>query len=926
MAQPASLHGDGWEVRYRGARGIELRVLGASIGRASSVQLAAPDWSRGYYSSTGSGAQVSATNNTLVLRHPLAPEQGELTETLRLVDPSTLEWSLQVRWTRDAPAIVEWCIGIWNAALLVGSALRGDGTLATDRLQPTPITREDDRLFEGRVLTFETRLGTIALRAENATPFAVLDGRGNPKRGWGAEGPALWLGTLGMPVPRGELITLRYRIEIQPKPLPQTGQTLEQTIPTEPVSDRWLPLPREPVLVPPPKIIWRSEGMPFVLPAAKRVLVHIENEEYRPAADALARELTRYGLEAHVVSGEWQAARGVFIGGSRELQRHFPVPDRPGAYMLQVEPERVRIVGRFAEGVFHGVQTLIQLLQPATNQLQVAPLTIIDYPDLLWRGVHLFGGTQIEFHQRLIGNLIGNLKFNRLVVECGYSQWEAIKPAWVEFSVPKANLRQIVALAQANQLEPIPLLPSLGHMSWVFRNQANIELAEDPETPWAICPRREASRQLLRKLFDEILSSGHPTGGEGKISDAMLAIFPRRAFHVGLDEVTLRGRFPYSPECRGASVAELFSEHFRWLVNELQARGVQQVMLWSDMLLAPGEAHDGAANAADAASARFTREQVLKAIADAPKPAPELLLCDWHYTPTEPDNYRSLDLLRRAGFPHLIATTWYNPQNIYTFAQAARQRRIDGLLQSTWAGYSITEQTLRDAPEQFLAYVLAAIYAWNGDAPPPERLPFDIEAFFHERYHREPVPLQAQAGFLVDLRSAYNLRLSEIDANAFQELPGGRVRLEGHLFLLADTPDQPNALMLFSPLAPGDLTRYPREVVIPLSRPVHTLYFVHATGWQAERNEEVARYVLEYADGTRVELPLLYGVHVRAWNDPNPAIESPPIWSRLTNGQRVRLRLLRWQNPHPEKPLRTLRLQAVHPAAGYMLMGMSGGP
>ncbi|MCS7066968.1 MAG: hypothetical protein NZL85_11945, partial [Fimbriimonadales bacterium] len=376
--------------------------------------------------------------------------------------------------------------------------------------------------------------------------------------------------------------------------------------------------------------------------------------------------------------------------------------------------------------------------------------------------------------------------------------------------------------------------------------------------------------------------------------------------------------------CRGASVAELFSEHFRWLVSELQARGVQQIMLWSDMLLAPGEAHDGAANAADAESARFTREQVLKAVADVPKPAPELLLCDWHYTPTEPENYRSLDGLRRAGFSRLIATTWYNPQNIYTFARAARQRRIDGLLQSTWAGYSITEQTLRGAPEQFLAYVLAATYAWHNDAPPPEQLPFDIEAFFHERYWREPMPLQAQAGFLIDLRSAYNLRLDEIDVDAFRELPVGRARLERHLFQLADSPGQPSALMLFSPLAPSELTRYPREVVLTLGGRVQALYFLHATGWQVERGEEVARYVLEYADGSRAELSLLYGIHVRAWNDPNPAIESPPVWSRLVGTQRVRLRLLRWQNPHPDKPLRALRLQATQSAAGYMLLGISG--
>ncbi len=941
MAQPPSLQGEGWELRYRGGRGFELRIAGATVGRTSSVQIAAPDWSRGYYSS-GEGGAVSRTGDTLTIRHPLAPPLGELTETVRLLDGTTLEWSLQVRWESNSPAIVEWCIGVWNAALLIGASLRGDGWLATPVLQTQPITREGDYLFEGHELSFETGLGSITVRADSGTPFAVLDGRGNPKRGWGVEGPALWLGTLGTLLPSKQTLTLRYQLRIQPRAPFERATVLEPGLPMEVVEDGWSPQPREPVLVPPPRIVWRGAGAPFILLANQPVQIGIESDEYRAAAESLARELTRYGLAAgisvrphpqplsHAVgegsskslspSGGKGAGEGanelIFIGGSRELQRQYPVPDRAGAYCLRVQPNQVLIIGRFAEGAFYGVQTLIQLLQPAPNQLQIAPITIIDYPDLLFRGVHLFGGTQKEFHQRLIGNLIANLKFNRLVVECGYSQWEAIRPAWVDFSVPKANLQAIVALAQANQLEPIPLLQSLGHMYWVFRNGANTALAEDPDTPWAICPRRPAAKQLLSQLFDEVL-----------------ALFPNDAFHLGLDEVTLRGRFPYSPECQGATVAELFSEHFRWLVGELQKRGVRQVMLWSDMLLAPGEAHDGAANAADPAASRSTREQVLKAIADAPKPAPELILCDWHYTPTEPDGYRSLDVLRQAGFQRIVATTWYNPQNIYTFAQAARARRIKGLLQSTWAGYSLTEQSLRDWTEQFIAYVLAATYAWNGDAPPPEQLPFDAEQFFHERYWREPIPLTARQGFLIDLRPVYNLPLSALD-EAFSMLPTGRTRLNGYLFQLGDsaearlpqsTHEQPNALMLASLLAPGEPSRYPREVVIPMGRTVRTLHILHTTGWQIERNEPVARYVLEYADGTQAELTLLYGVHVRAWNDPGAAIESPPVWSRrLESGTRVRIRLLRWQNPHPDKPVRTLRLQAIHPVAGYTLLGLSG--
>jgi hypothetical protein len=196
--------------------------------------------------------------------------------------------------------------------------------------------------------------------------------------------------------------------------------------------------------------------------------------------------------------------------------------------------------------------------------------------------------------------------------------------------------------------------------------------------------------------------------------------------------------------------------------------------MWGDVLLAPGEANDGGAHAKSPDEARFTRERLSK--------LPDLVICDWHYTPAEPERYISLDVLQRAGFKEIIATTWYNPRNIATFAKAARQRRIAGLLQSTWAGYSLNEGTLQGIElRQFVAYLLAGAYAWDTDLPMPDELPYDFERLFIERYRREAVPLQARAGFMVDLASAYNFDLTTLSP-LFAELPKGEVWLGGHRF------------------------------------------------------------------------------------------------------------------------------------------------
>jgi hypothetical protein len=997
-AQPPALTGEGWEARPRGGDGVQLRVSGALLSRGSWAQLAAPDWSAGYYSSQGTPPTAQLGGDTLTLRHAVSPKLGALTETLRKVAPDTFTWRLEVEWRSEKPAIVEWCLGLWNAEYLLGATLAGDGTLATTSLSREPRTLENDALFAGRRFALDARLATVEVSGEN---LHVLDGRGSA-RWWSRETPTLWVGILRRELKQGEKVVLEARLRVQPKPLPAPAEPLTVNALVRAIPDRWKPQPREPELIPPPKILWRDAGEPFRLPADRPARIVIAEDAYRPAADALARELQRYGIRTEVRTGTIDdpllkvppASRGnqvgaqlgfpaiignqvggspreaggtlrrgaitdhkigiIFIGGSPALQRKHPVPDQQGAYFLQVAADGIRIVGRLPEGAFYGVQTLMQWLQPTEGALQAAPVRIIDYPHLKWRGVHLFGSTEAGFLPRLIENVIAHAKFNHLVLECGYGQWETIRDAWVDISAPKSLLREAVQVSRQNLLEPIPLIQSLGHMYWAFRNDANKHLAEDPDTPWAIAPRGAETRPFLQRLYDEVFE-----------------VFQPRHFHAGLDEVTLRGRFPNRPESKGTSVAELFVEHTEWVHGELKRRGIQKVLMWGDVLLAPGEANDGGAHAKSPDEARFTRERLSK--------LPDLVICDWHYTPAEPERYISLDVLQRAGFKEVIATTWYNPRNIATFAKAARQRRIAGLLQSTWAGYSLNEGTLQGIElRQFVAYLLAGAYAWDTDLPLPESLPYDFERLFIERYRREAVPLQAREGFVVDLSAAYNFDLATLSP-LFAELPRGSVWLGGHKFILgersAETPSfrfplqaggtalaglpvqargiaptwfpsrsggnlkeggdivSPremegsgvrafNVLMLASYLAPVPM---PREVRIPLERRVQSLYLLHTAGWQTEQGREVGRLVIEYADGTQAEQPIIYGLHLRAWNDRLYALEGLPLWrARDASGNLATLRMLHWRNPHPDKPLRTVRFVATDPIAGWTLLALSG--
>ncbi|MBS1743997.1 MAG: beta-N-acetylhexosaminidase [Bacteroidetes bacterium] len=62
----------------------------------------------------------------------------------------------------------------------------------------------------------------------------------------------------------------------------------------------------------------------------------------------------------------------------------------PGAYNLQVNGKEIYIAGDNEEGVFYGIQTLIQLLPiKKSSSLNIPQLSIEDYPRFEYRGMHL---------------------------------------------------------------------------------------------------------------------------------------------------------------------------------------------------------------------------------------------------------------------------------------------------------------------------------------------------------------------------------------------------------------------------------------------------------------------------------------------------------------------------------------------------------
>jgi hypothetical protein len=245
--------------------------------------------------------------------------------------------------------------------------------------------------------------------------------------------------------------------------------------------------------------------------------------------------------------------------------------------------------------------------------------------------------------------------FNTLYLEVGdgypYRSHPKVTPDW---AWSRATWTKYLKAARSLGFETIPAINSLGHQTETGLTRAYPELREDPDG-WALCPRNPRSARYLCEMYDELIELFQPT-----------------AFHVGLDEVEMTGKrlgLGLCPKCRGADAARLFADHILALHQHISGRGLEMSM-WADMLC--WDLRQGHNNG--------MRTGAWRAIERLPR---DITLVNWLYSAMK--DYRSTQYFLDQGF-RVMGATWNTPKAVAEYARFAADRRMGGMMETTWSG------------------------------------------------------------------------------------------------------------------------------------------------------------------------------------------------------------------------------------------------
>ncbi|MCJ8154639.1 family 20 glycosylhydrolase [Chryseobacterium sp. SSA4.19] len=225
-------------------------------------------------------------------------------------------------------------------------------------------------------------------------------------------------------------------------------------------------------------------------------------------------------------------------------------------YEIDVTKESISVKAKQSEGLFHGIQTLLQLIQDSPGG-KIPAMKIKDEPRFAWRGMHLdvcrhfFTVAEVKqyidylamyklntFHWHLTDDQGWRIEIKKYpkLTQIGSKRKESMIGAYVDntfdgkpygpYFYTQDQIKEVVKYAQERHITVVPEIEMPGHALAALSAYPGLACTQGPfesATKWGVfddvfCPKEETFT-FLQNVLDEVI-----------------ALFPSQYIHIGGDE------------------------------------------------------------------------------------------------------------------------------------------------------------------------------------------------------------------------------------------------------------------------------------------------------------------------------------------------------------------------------------------------------
>ncbi len=443
-----------------------------------------------------------------------------------------------------------------------------------------------------------------------------------------------------------------------------------------------------PILIPQPKEVFNLERNSAVIIKEDSTLVFLDVENKKVLLDDLNEILKEYSdIQLTELEPDDNDSR---VLKEKNVWNLLDVNNIEG-YNIDIENNRIIIYAIYEEGLFYGVQTLIQLIkndymrteQNVKKERFIIPeMNIRDAPDIRMRGVtqDIARGQvfTLENAKRYI-KILSHYKMNTycLYLEDMVKCSKHPKIGKDRGALSPEDIRELDEFAKKRFINLIPIFECLGHVDNILMHKEYEHLGE---FPGAQC-LNVSNPEVLDFLEDYIKELSN--------------IFSTNYFHIGCDESFDFGKYKSMELIKEKGRSRVLVEFYEKIYNLARKYGNKYVIMYDDIIR--------------------NNQYALKNLNK------DIILMYWYYGEKKKES--EIKRLTDAGFRVILSPSMLNWQrnfpdnitsnkNIINLTELAYQYRNDGcmgLLTSTWGDYRY--YSLRE--NEIYGAILTGAITWN---------------------------------------------------------------------------------------------------------------------------------------------------------------------------------------------------------------------
>lgn len=251
------------------------------------------------------------------------------------------------------------------------------------------------------------------------------------------------------------------------------------------------------------------------------------------------------------------------------------------AYRLELSPTSIQIRANASEGLFYGVQTLVQLLTRRADTFQVPEGVITDWPDLHLRHIYWDDAHHLDRLPELkrVLRQAAFFKINGVALKLeGHFQFRRA-PALVEpYALTPAEYQELTDYGLRYHVQLIPYIDGPGHIAFILKHPAYAKYRAFPDSNYEMCVVNPDAVKLLSGMFQDLVDANR--GGK------FVYLSTDEPYYIGMAD---------NPQCREKAAAEakgsvgkLLAEFITRIAEPLHKQD-RTVMFWGEYPLKPAD-------------------------------------------------------------------------------------------------------------------------------------------------------------------------------------------------------------------------------------------------------------------------------------------------------------------------------------------------